>query len=104
MVRYFYAWTPLVIVVGTLVLVTIPELALIALMIVALGALVALARSIVSVPSMLSRAVSRRWQGRAAASPRAAAALWPARRGTRSVPARAMVLLVNPPSEREHVS
>ena len=42
MVRYFYAWTPLVIV-GTVVLLSLPWLGLIALMIFALVALVALA-------------------------------------------------------------
>jgi hypothetical protein len=82
MVRYFYAWTPLVIV-GTVVLLSLPWLGLIALMVVslvALAALGALAWAIVSVPLMLSRAISRRWQGRSGASPRTAAALSPARR------------------------
>ena len=80
MVRYFYAWTPLVIVVGTVVLLFIPYLALIALMIVSLVALAALAWAILAVPYMLGRAMSRRWQGRSGASPRTAAALSPARR------------------------
>ena len=65
MVRYFYAWTPLVIV-GTVVLLSLPWLGLIALMIfslVALVALAALAWAIVVVPYMLGRAISRRWQG-----------------------------------------
>jgi hypothetical protein len=73
MVRYFYAWTPLVIVVGTAVLLTSPYLALIALMVVSLGALAALAWAIVWVPLTLSRAFSRRWQGRSGASARVAA-------------------------------
>ena len=59
MVRYFYAWTPLVIIVGSVVLLTIPYLALIALMLVLLAALVALARAIVIVPYVLSRRISR---------------------------------------------
>jgi hypothetical protein len=42
MVRYFYAWTPLVIV-GTVVLLSLPWLGLIALMIASLVALAALA-------------------------------------------------------------
>ena len=65
MVRYFYAWTPLVIV-GTVVLLSLPWLGLIALMIfslVAVAALAALASSIVFVPYMLGREISRHWQG-----------------------------------------
>ena len=106
MVRYFYAWTPLVIV-GTVVLLSAPWLALIALMIVSLVALVALAElawATVFVPYMLSRAISRRWHSRSSASPRAAAALSPANsdvRPIRSVPAGVAVLLANPPSERD---
>jgi hypothetical protein len=74
MVRYFYSWTPLF-VVGTVVVLSLPWLGLIALMIVLLGALAPLAWAIVSVPFALSRAISRRWQGRSAASPRTAPAL-----------------------------
>jgi hypothetical protein len=103
MVRYFSAWTPLVIV-GTVVLVlSVPWLGLIALMIVSLVALATLAWAIVSVPYVISRAISRSWQGRSGASPRTAAALSPARRRTRSVPAGATALLANPPPEREHM-
>jgi hypothetical protein len=79
MVRYFYAWTPLVIV-GTVVLLSLPWLGLIALMIVSLVALAVLALAVVFVPYMLSEAISRRWHSRSAASPRTAAALSPARR------------------------
>jgi hypothetical protein len=68
MVRYFYAWTPLAVVVGTGVLLTSPWLALVALMVVSLGALAALAWTIVWVPLMLSRAISHRWQGRSGAT------------------------------------
>src|SRR5262249_49759046 len=46
MVRYFYAWTPLVIV-GTVVFLSLPWLGLIALMIVSLAALAAVAYAIV---------------------------------------------------------
>jgi hypothetical protein len=65
MVRYFYAWTPVVIV-GTVFLLSLPWLGLIALMvaaIVALVALAALAWVFVYVPYMLGRAISRHWHG-----------------------------------------
>jgi hypothetical protein len=104
MVSYWYAWTPVVVVFGTVVLLTIPYLAVIAVMIVALGALAVLAWAIVSVPLMLGRAISRRSQGRSGASRRTAAALSPANargRRTRPVPAGATVLLANPPSESD---
>jgi hypothetical protein len=68
MVRYFYAWTPLVIVAAVFVL-SMPWLALItliALVIVSLVVLAALAWAIVSVPHILGRTISRRWQGRSA--------------------------------------
>jgi hypothetical protein len=61
-------------------------LALVALIaLVALVALAALARALVSVPYMLSRAISRRWHIRSGTSPRAAAALSPARHPDESV-------------------
>jgi hypothetical protein len=78
MVRYFYAWTPLAIV-GTVVLLSLPWLGLIALIVVALVALPALAIAIVVAPYMLVRAISRRLQGRMA-SPQTAAAMSPATR------------------------
>jgi hypothetical protein len=68
MVRYFYAWAPLV-VVGS-VLLSLPWLALIALVIaalVALTALAALAWAIVEVPLAVSRAIGHGWHGRSAA-------------------------------------
>ena len=102
MVRYFYAWTPLVFV-GTVVLLSLPYLGLIALVIYALVALAALAWAIVYVPYLLGRAIGRRWHSRTDASPLTAAALSPASSGlrpTRSVPAGA-VLLASPPSERD---
>jgi hypothetical protein len=77
--RYFYAWTPLVIV-WSVVLLSLPWLALIALTVVALVALPALALATVFVPYMLIRAISHSWQGRSAASPRTTAALSPATR------------------------
>ena len=82
MVRYFYAWTPLFIV-GTVVLLSLPWLGLIALMVgslVAVVALAALAWATVYLPYRLSRAISRRWHSHRGASPRTAAALSPARR------------------------
>jgi hypothetical protein len=87
MVRYFYGWTPLVIV-GTVLLLSAPWLGLFALAIfaiVALVALAALAWAVVFVPYMLSRAISRRWHIRSGARPRTAAALSPARRENDSV-------------------
>ena len=101
MVRYFYAWTPLLIV-GTVVLLSAPWLGLIALMIVvgfAVVAVVALAWAIVSVPMMLGRAVRRSWHAPSRTSPWTATPLTPASsdvRPTRSVPAAATVLLANP--------
>jgi hypothetical protein len=106
MVRYFYAWTPLVIV-ATVFLLSAPWLGLIALMIVALVALVALAAlawAIGFVPYMLIRAIGRRWHGRSGASPRPAPALSPADSGvrpTRPMSAAATVLLANTRSERD---
>ena len=79
MVSYPFAWAPVVMVFGTVVLLTNGYLALIALMLVSLVVLAALAWAIVSVPYMLGRAVSRRWQGRSGASPRTAT-LSPAKR------------------------
>ena len=77
MIRYFYAWTPLVIL-GTVVLLALPYLGLLALMVAALVALAALASAIVLVPYAVGRAVARLWHSRTAASPRTAPALSPA--------------------------
>ena len=66
MVRYFYALTPLVLV-GTVVLLSLPWLGLFALMTFALLALVALgalAWAIVAAPYRLIRSIGRRWHGR----------------------------------------
>jgi hypothetical protein len=106
MVRYFYAWTPLVIV-TTVVLLSAPWLGLIALMILSLVALVALAAlawAIAFVPYIVSRAIGRRWRSRSGANPRTAPALLPANSGvrpTRPIPAAATVLLANTRSERD---
>jgi hypothetical protein len=77
MVRYFYALTPLVIV-GTVVLLSLPWLGLVALMIlalVALGAVGALAWAIVAAPYLLIRSIGRRWHGRSVAAHQPSAAL-----------------------------
>jgi hypothetical protein len=79
MFRYLYAWTPVAIVVGTLVVLSSSILALIVLLALSLAAVAALAWAIVWVPLALSRAVMRLWHV-GAASPRAAAALSLARR------------------------
>lgn len=87
MVRYFYAWTPLVIV-GSILLLSMPWLGLFALTIVAIiaiGALAALAQAIVSVAHTLSLAISRGWHGRGGASSRTEAAWSAARRQDESV-------------------
>jgi hypothetical protein len=79
MVRYFYAWMPLFFI-GTLVLLALPWLGLIALMLVALVALPAIGWAIVWMALMVVRGIGRLWQhGRSVATPRTAAALAPAR-------------------------
>ena len=76
----FYAWTPIAVVVGTAVVLTIPWLAVIALAIVVFLAAAALAWAIVVVPYRLSRAVARAWRRRGGMSPQPAPTLLPARR------------------------
>jgi len=69
MSRYFFSWIPLIIV-GTVALLALPWLGLIALMVfglAALAALAALAVAIVALPYMVGRAISRRWQRRSVA-------------------------------------
>ena len=69
MVRYFYALTPLVLI-GTVVLLSLPWLGLFALMTFALLAFVAfgaLAWAIVAAPYLLIRSIGRRWQARSVA-------------------------------------
>jgi hypothetical protein len=103
MVRYFFAWMPLVIV-ATVVLLALPWLGLIALMLFSLVTLAALAGTIVAVPYMLGRAIGRRWQRASGASPRTAAVLSPANSGarrTRRLPVGTAALLANAPAERD---
>lgn len=68
MLRYFYAWTPLVIV-AAIVLLSLPWLGLIALMVATLLTLLALAGALVYAPYMLVQAISRRWHVQSAARP-----------------------------------
>ena len=70
---YWYSLTPVVIVFGGLVFLTIPYLALAVLAIISLGVLAALAWAIVAVPYLLGHAISRRWRGRRTESPEAVA-------------------------------
>ena len=107
MVRYFYQWMPLVIV-GTVVLLSLPWLgliALIALILVSLVALAALGWAIVAVSYVAGRAINHRWQARRSASPRTAAVVSPANSGVRRVRSgrKAAVLLANPPAEKGDV-
>src|SRR5262245_56363936 len=101
MVRYFYSWTPLVIV-GTFVLLTLPWLGLIALVLLALAALATLVSAIVSVAYALGRAASGLWHIRAAASPRPAAILAPTDR--RPAAPAISASIVQMPSERDATS
>jgi hypothetical protein len=74
MVRYFYSWTPLVIV-GSVVLLALPWLglfALAALLTVSVVVLGVVVSAIVAVPYALAHAVSRRWHDRRSARPRTA--------------------------------
>ena len=59
MVRYFYVWMPFAAVFGTATLLVIPYLAVIALMLVVLGALAALAWATASVTRRFGRAIAR---------------------------------------------
>ena len=92
MVRYFYAWTPLVVVFGTVILLSSPYLALIVLLLVTLAVVAALVWAIAAVPVLLSRAIRRRWHDRSGARRRPAAALASSVARTRPVPAHATVL------------
>jgi hypothetical protein len=57
MVRYFFAWAPLVIVVATAVVLTIPYLAVIVFLFVVLAVLAALAWALVVLPYRLVRTI-----------------------------------------------
>jgi hypothetical protein len=106
MVRYFYAWTPLFIV-GTVVLLSLPWLGVIALMLVALVLLVALAElayAIAGALRVLSGAVSHPWHRRSEARQALTPARSPAgsdQRPTHLVPTGATLLLARQPSERD---
>ena len=79
MVRYFYAWTPLF-VIGTVSILSLPWLGLIAVLIAALfplAALVGLVWGVISLSHMLARAISRGWHG-SGTTARAAVTLSPA--------------------------
>jgi hypothetical protein len=73
MVRYFYAFTPLFLV-GTLCILALPWLGLIALFVVALVVVPALACAIFFVPYVVVRAICRGLQGESRAIPLTVAA------------------------------
>jgi len=73
MVRYFWGWTPLVIV-GTIIFLTLPWLGVIALMLVALFAVAALSWAVLAAPFLVGRAIHHRWHSRSGATPRTAVA------------------------------
>ena len=79
MVRYFYAWTPAFIV-GTLCILALPWLGLIALFVVALVMLPALAWAIFFVPYMLVQAIRGGLHGDSRAIPVTVAAQSPSMR------------------------
>jgi hypothetical protein len=104
MVRYWFAFTPLVVVL-TVVPLALPWLGLIALMLFALillGALGALAWGIAFVPHWVVRAVGRRRHSRR--DIRRLPATLSAARPSRPMPAGAVLLLANPPSESERLT
>ena len=76
---YFYALSPVVIVVGTAVLLTIPYLAVVVLAAVVLVLVAALAWAAVFLPIKLGRAIGRRWSDRSGAWPAQTPALAPVR-------------------------
>ena len=106
MVSYCYTWTPLVIV-GTLSLLALPWLGLIALLVVVLGSLVllaALVTAIVWVPLNAGRAILRRWHARIGTRGRPDATVPWARSGrqpTGSIPVSVTALLSDPRSRRD---
>ena len=107
MVRYWFAWTPLVVVLAVIPL-ALPWLGLIALMLfalIALVALVALAWGLVLVPHVLVRAVNRRRHPRGGTSQEGAPlpTVSPSLRPTGSMPAGAALLLANPPSDADRL-
>jgi hypothetical protein len=102
MVTYCYAWTPLVIL-GTVAMLALPWLGLIALGVILFGSFVLLAGltwAIVQVPLRLTRAVHRRWHHHGTDEAPAGGTVFDhSGRPSRSVPVGATVLIANPPSE-----
>ena len=72
---YFYKWTPLILI-GTLCILALPWLGLIALFVVALVVLPAIAWVAVYLPYRLSRAIGRGFQAYTAPKPRPTAAVY----------------------------
>jgi len=108
MVRYWYSFTPLVVVL-TAILLALPWLGLIALLffaLIALAALGALAWGIAFVARMVVRGVDRRRLSRSGTRrmPATRPAARPSVRPAQSVPAGAAVLLASPPSESERLT
>ena len=80
MVRYFYLWTPLFVVLGTMLVLSSAYLALIALVILAPLVLAGLVAAIVGVPYLLGRAVGRRLHAHGEPGAQPVAALSPVER------------------------
>jgi hypothetical protein len=107
MLSYCYAWTPFVLI-GSLALLALPWLGLLALLVVALGAVLVLAGLISAIlwaPVTATRAVLRRRHARIGRPELPGRALrWPRlrRRSTRSIPAGVMSLVSGrrPPRDR----
>ncbi len=108
MVRYWYSFTPLVVVL-TAILLALPWLGLMALMffaLIGLAALGALAWGVAFVARMVVRGVDRRRLSRSGTRrmPATRPAARPIVRPAQSVPAGAAVLLASPPSESERLT
>jgi hypothetical protein len=108
MVRYWFSFTPLV-VVATVVLLALPWLGVIALMVFTLAALTTLAALVAGVvvaPYMLVRSVGRRRHNRRGMvlQPVRLAAARPPLEPTQSIPAGATVFLSGPPSGPERLT
>jgi hypothetical protein len=108
MVRYWFSFTPLV-VVATVVLLALPWLGVIALMLftlAALATLAALVAGVVVAPYMLVRSVGRRRHNRRGMvlQPVRLAAARPPLEPTQSIPAGATLFLGGPPSEPERLT
>jgi hypothetical protein len=95
-VGYFYALTPVAIVLAAAVILTIPYLALVVLMAVVILVVGALGWAVVRVLRALGHAVGRRWPG-AGVSTRQATVAAPALQPARSMPTVATAFLGSPP-------